>query len=564
MTTRVRPRHARTTKVRPAVVVEPSKLGRAGTGSSDQADTDMLRSEDNRSAARNGAMLGSSLFITASLGVMVSLFIVPRTVGETGTGILGFGEALATVMLVFAGFGMDTYLRKELATDRNHAKSFFSSVLVVRLLVTLLLTGFAVAVLVLRHQSDQGRSEATDRAFGATLLVVVLYCAAQFFQQTSESYAAMLQAVGEVRQQSRLTIRTKILWVALVVAGLALDLGLWVVPFALLITEIAKTLVLGVSAHRVFHFEWNVRPAHARPVIKAAAPFLVTALSVKVISWVDVALVKLITGDDSETGYYTIALRISALALLIAPLIQWVVLPLASRAAERSRDDFAELVRRSFQWVLCAGVPISLLLGLNADILIKTALQKSFEPAIPSLQVLSAVIALSYVSILGATLLIADGRSWRVVRITFITIAVDIVLNVFLIRHGWTSWGQAENGVRAGGAGVGAALALVSAEAIGASCYLWELRRVVGRVSDSVSRRSIASMLACCLAVIAVDRLALPVVGLARPLVDLMVFIALMTGAGVIRLEWYGMLWRQLATRIRPTGTGNGPGNEQT
>jgi O-antigen/teichoic acid export membrane protein len=480
-------------------------------------------------------------------------------VGDRSTGILGFGEALATVLLVFAGLGMDTYLRKELSTDRDHAKSFFASVLVVRLLLTIALTGLAIGVLVLRHEAVKGRSEVGDRAFATTLFVTLLYCSAQFFQQTSESYAAMLQAVGEVRQQSRLTIWTKFMWASLVVIGLVLKVGIWIVPFALLVTEIAKTLVLGASAHRVFHFDRNIRLRYAWPVMKASAPFLVTALSVKVISWVDVALIKLITGDDSETGYYTIALRISALALLIAPLIQWVVLPLASRAAERSREDFAELVRRSFQWVLCAGVPLSLMLGLNADLLIQTALKESFEPAIPSLQILSAVIALSYVSILGATLLIADGRSWRVVRITFLTIAIDIVLNVYLIRHGWMWWGHAKDGLKAGGAGVGASLALVSAEAIGAACYLWELRRVVRRVSDSAARRSVALMLACCALVVIIDRLSQPA-GLARPFIDLAVLTGSLTAVGVIRVEWYAMLWRQLvarllAARVRPAKT---------
>lgn len=506
---------------------------------------------ENRSAAKNGAMLGSSLFFTASVGVVVSLFIVPNAVGDIDTGILGFGEALATVSLVLAGFGMDTYLRKEVSIRQDHADRLFASVLAVRLFVSALLTAAAVGVLTLR-QGDVG-----DSALGRTMLVVLLFCMAQVSQQTAESYAAMLQAVGQVRQQSSLTIWTKMVWAIIIIFGLVFGLGIWVVPLALFVTETVKTVVLGRSAQRVFDIEWKLHFDEVWPMIKAGSPFLVTAVSVKVIAWLDVALVKLLTGDDAETGYYHIALRISALALLLAPLIQWVVLPMAARAAERSRNDFAELVKRSFQWVLCAGVPMSLLLGLNADVLIETALP-DFTPSIPALRILSGVIALAYISMLGATLLIADGRSWRVVRITFLTIAVDTVLNLYMIKHGWMWWGQGTGALQAGGAGVGAAISLVTAECIAAGLMGYELRRVVRQISDAESRRSVASMLAACVGVIVVDHLVRPL-GLVRPLVDLVSMIGLLTAVGVIRREWYRLVFARFGFVKRPNEVSNLP-----
>ncbi len=520
----------------PVIADEPPSAVRADDGAAQQAE--------NRSAAKNGAMLGGSLFFTASVGVLVSLFVVPNVVGDRDTGILGFGEALATVSLVMAGFGMDTYLRKEVAIKHEHANRLFASVLAVRLFVSALLTVVALGVLTFR-QSDVGAG-ARDR----TLLVVLLFCMAQFSQQTAESYAAMLQAVGQVRQQARLTIWTKVTWAVIIIGGLLLGMGIWVVPLALFVTESAKTVVLGISAQRVFTIEWKLHLREAWPMIKAGSPFLVTAVSVKVIAWLDVALVKLLTGDDAETGYYHIALRISALALLLAPLIQWVVLPMAARAAERSRQDFAELVKRSFQWVLCAGVPMSLLLGLNADVLIETALP-DFAPSIPALRILSGVIALAYITMLGATLLIADGRSWRVVRITFLTIAVDTVMNLYMIKHGWMWWGRGSGALRAGGAGVGAAISLVTSECIAAGLMAYELRRVVRRISDSQARRSVAAMLGSCAVVIVVDFVARPL-GVVRPLIDLLAMVATLTAVGVIRLDWYRLVLTRIGLVKRP------------
>jgi O-antigen/teichoic acid export membrane protein len=523
-----------------------------GIGIGIEQPPDSTAADENRSAARNGATLGASLLFTSTLGVIVSLFFVPNMVGPSNTGILGFGEALATVSLVVAGFGMDTYLRKEVSTQRGHANGFLASVLVVRLLLSLLITAFAAGILLLRHNDLSGGLDAAqaDKALQTTLTIVVLYCAAQFFQQTAESFAAMLQAVGEVRQQSRLTIFTKVFWALMVIAGLSVGFGIWMVPLALLLTEMAKSVWFGWSAHKVFRFSKRIDLSSVWPIVKAASPFLVTAISVKAIAWLDVTMVKLLTGDDVETGYYTVALRISSLALLLAPLIQWVVLPLASRAAERSRTDLAELTKRSFQWVLCAGIPLSLLLCLNADLLIRVGLPDN-QPAIPALRILSALIVLSYMSILAATLLVADGRSWRVVRITFLTIAIDVLMNLYMIRRGWQWWGQGDGNVRAGGAGVGAAISLVTAETVGVTCYLFELRRVFRRLSDRESRRNVGLTVVAGCIVIVIDRLFAPTVGLARPFIDVIAMVAAMTMLGVIRVEWLDLIGTKLRSVVR-------------
>jgi O-antigen/teichoic acid export membrane protein len=504
---------------------------------------------DGQSAVKNGAMLGGSLLFTSTLGVLVSLLVVPNAVDLTSTGILGFGEALAAIMLVFSGFGMDTYLRKELAVRRNHASSFFSGLLVVRVAVSFTLTMIALTILIVR-QSDLDTSTMNDGAFRTTLLIVLLFCMAQFFQQTADSFSAMLQAIGQVRLQTRFAVLSKVVWALLVLTGLGLGLGIWIVPAALLVTEAAKTVFFGLNAQRELQLSWRPDISAVPHVIKAAAPFLVTAVSVKLISFMDIALVKLLTGDDNETAYYRVALSLSTLALLLAPLIQWVVLPLASKAVERSRKDFAELVFRSYQWVLCAGIPLSLLLGLNADVLIRFAFQK-FDPAIPSLRILSALIVLSYVSILGATLLIADGRSWRVVRITFVTIGVDLLLNGYMIKHGWQWWGQGNGPLKPGGAGIGASISLVTAELIGSSWYLWELRKIVRRVSDPTSRRMVGRTLVACAVTVAVDFAVHPL-GIARPFIDLVVLAGLLIVFGVIERRWIAVAVAKLLRR--PTG----------
>lgn len=496
--------------------------------------SDSEQRSESRQAATNGAQLGGSLLFTAAVGLLVSLFVVPQVVSESEVGILGFGEAVASIGLVVAGFGMDSYLRKEIATRKDHASEFFSALLIVRLFVSLLMTGLAVGALHLRA-ADLGSQPNTT----SNIRIVVLFCVAQFFIQTSESFAAMLQAVGRVKVQSQFVVISKTCWAVMVIGGLWLGFGIWVVPAALIITELAKTVVFGVGAQRAVQLSWRPTFSNLPVVIVAAFPFLITTLSVKLIQFLDVAMIKFITGSDRETGFYNQALRMSGVALLLAPIIQWVVLPMASRAVARSRDDFASLVKRSYEAVLCAGIPLSILLSLNADVILGLIPDGKFLPSVPALRILSLLIVLSYVSMLGGTLLIADGRGWRVVRLTFLTIGIDFVLNLYMIRHGWQWWGPGTGAVKDGGAGTGAAISLVTAEVVGSTLFIYELRRVVRRVSDAASIRRVGLTIGSCMVMIAVDRMIVGI-GLARPFVDFLVVVAMLRLAKVIDPSWWG------------------------
>jgi O-antigen/teichoic acid export membrane protein len=506
--------------------------GHPNDGHTSEADGLAPIQSETRLAAKNSAALGGSLLFTSALGVIVSLFVIPKVLTETSVGILASAEGFASIALVVAGFGMDSYLRKEISVRREHASDFFSALLIVRVLLTVVLTAVAIGVLVLRD-NHLGRSTET------AMVIMVLFCVAQFFMQTSESFAAMLQAVGEVKVQSRFSILSKVAWAAMVAAGLAMGFGLWLVPTALIITELAKTIVFGIGAQRTINISWTPRFGQLPTVLKAAAPFLVTALSVKLIQFLDVSMIRFLTGSDRETGFYSQALKLSGVALLLAPIVQWVALPMAARAVERSRNEFANLVKRSYELVLCAGIPLSLLLTLNADLAF-TVLLPRYAPAIPALRILSVLIVLSYVSMLGGTLLIADGRGWRVVRITFLTIGIDFVMNLYLIRHGWQWFGEGTLGVKDGGAGTGAAISLVTAELVGSSLYIYELRRVVRRVSDPASRRRVARTLLACAITAVLDRVFVPL-WLARPFLDTAVLVAALRVFGVIEPTWFGL-----------------------
>jgi O-antigen/teichoic acid export membrane protein len=494
-----------------SVTGTPSRPLRAD-GPSEGTFTDTISgSDDVRLAAKNGAQLGSSLMFTWVIGLLFTNVLLPRLAKPKELGILGFGEAVASIVLVLAGFGLDVYIRQEVAKRSDSAREFIVGTFVLRVITTLLLTAAAISVTTAIGRPAQ------------SVEVVAWFALATFMMQTAEIYGALLQAVGQVSGQARISVATKVLWVVTASAGLIAGVGVRSVPIALAMSEGLKAALLGQRAHQILNIPISATNQRVRSTLSASLPFLATAIGVRVAMWLDVTIMGIVLTDDEgikATGWYFSALRLSQLALILAPVVTWVVTPLASRAYERSASEYRHLIRRSMQAGLTIAIPLSAVLALNADVVINIMQGPDYAPASRPLRVLSCMFIITYVNMLAGTFLQVSQRGWVVVRATVTTISVDLLLLVILIPYGHANWG-------AGGAGLAASISLITAELCGASMMMWHLR---GGVLDRTSKSAIMSALLCVACLVVVDRMAARAgLFILRPFLDVAVLIGFLS-----------------------------------
>ena len=446
-------------------------------------------SDDVKLAARNGMQLGGSLLFTWIIGLSLTTVVLPHLVSPSEVGVLGFGEAVASIVLVAATFGLDVFIRKEVARKSDTARQFIMGTLVARAAASAMLVLSAVVVL-----QRLGRDH-------TAIEVVVWFGIATFMAQSADINAALLQAVGHVGGQARISMLTKVLWAAIAVGGLQLGFGLRSVPIAMAISEGIKGVVLGWQAHRVLRIPFSLRHQRVLPVLRTSLPFLATALAVRVMMWLDVTVMGIMLTDargKEATGLYFSALRLGQLALILAPVATWVLMPLASRSFHRSAYEFQRLVQRSFQTGLTIAIPLTALLAMNADVVISILQPPAYFPASRALRVLACMFVFTYLNILASTFLQIRGEGWWVVRATIATIVVDLFMLLILVPIGHRSWGV-------GGAGLAAAIALISAEAIASVLLTSRL----GRHSfDAQSLRTIAATAYAVACVVVIDRVA--------------------------------------------------------
>src|SRR6185369_3720435 len=90
---------------------------------------------------------------------------------------------------------------------------------------------------------------------------------------------------------------------------------------------------------------FDVRALQA--VLVASFPFYVNGTVLALCSKLDITLLEFLTGDAKQVGWYSASANVASLAMLMSPLLSWVVMPLMSRAAARSDEELWWVVRHA-------------------------------------------------------------------------------------------------------------------------------------------------------------------------------------------------------------------------
>jgi O-antigen/teichoic acid export membrane protein len=235
-----------------------------------------------------------------------------------------------------------------------------------------------------------------------------------------------------------------------------------------------------------------------------------------------------VIAGDREVAWYGAASLISGMALMVTPMIGWVLLPLFARARARSEEEYTRVMRRSLELVLTLAFPTALFIALGASEWVLLLYGPAYAPAATSLRVLAPIFVFTYVAILSAHSLILTGRAWSQAFISISGLVVNPLFNWLLIERCLAAFGE-------GGAGVGAALAQVGTEVVVTALMI----AMVG--SRAFDRRSVSMVVRTalvCALVIALDGAlarVLPPAG--RLLADAAVYVALVFAFRAVKVR---------------------------
>ena len=476
-------------------------------------------------ALRNALQLGGSLLFTWGIAIVMRL-ILPRYLGPARFGVLTFADAFAAAFFVALGLGVDVYARKHVSVRPGHASDFFGGVLVLRGILTFGLIGAMALIMRLTHRSPEVR------------VLVYLLALTQFFFNVNSTLSAFLHAKGRVGGLSIVAILSKVVWAGGLLVAIATRADLWAYPLAYVGSESLKSAILFALARRHLGLVIRVDRAATKAMVLASLPYYLNMFAITAYAKLDLALLGVI-GTDSEVGWYAAAGAIAGLTLLLAPLIEWALMPTFARAADRSRDELYDRVRWATGLIFSIAIPASLMVSVGAELWVRFLFGAEFAPAGLALRILAITFVLTYVNIIYAMTLIMLDRPWTLTLISVGGLGVNVMLNTFLIPRGLAAVGD-------GGGGAASALSLLGTETFVSAAML----RVVGRGAfDGATMRMLVKSLAACGVVLVVDHLTARLAW-ARLGLDAFVYLALVLATGALRVrDLTRMVGAALATR---------------
>jgi O-antigen/teichoic acid export membrane protein len=478
------------------------------------ADHDQARSAakvDLAGSLRNAMIVGLSLVTTWSVALGFRLWL-PRHLGPVAFGLYAYVEAMAVNGVGFLGLGIDSYIQKEIPTRPDHASDFFGGTLTLRLLGSLVV--FAILAGLSRRFDSADLTAAT-----------LLFAGGQFAGLMGTTAATLLYSARKVGRLSILNILSKLVWGGGLLIAILGGGHLWALALATLVSESFRTLVLLwiTRTSLALRVRWDWPATFA--VVKKSLPYYVNAIAMALYAKIDVAIMSGLV-PEVELGYYGAATNASAVAMMMAPLFNWVLMPQLSIAAATDRARFLELVRRTFDWTVLFGAAIAIVLGTTGDAIVLSVFGPKFGASVTAFRALAPTFLFVYLAMLGSTALILLGRSWTATWIMIGSLGLNALLNVLLVRAALAWFGV-------GGAGIGAGSITSFCELVVAVAMF----AAVGKGAiDGTNVKNLLRLTVTCAAVVLVDHFAKPL-GLGRVILAGCIFLLVAIATRALRIR---------------------------
>jgi O-antigen/teichoic acid export membrane protein len=390
----------------------------------------------------------------AQIGGKVALALAALATLRLATsylGVEGFGEyaivlALAPILLVFADLGIATLLARELVQAPERREELAGTLLWFRLGASAVVVLGFLAIAPFLPYDHHVRVGLLIACAGVSLLSLGSF-ATPFFQVNLRlDLVALLDCVVAV------------LMVGSVAAVTVFDLGFYALVSVHAAVGLANVAFAAFLVRRFWRPTLRFDRGLARQVVKDGFPLAAVIVLGLLHFKLDAVLLSLFR-SPADVGVYTVAYRFLEQSLVLPGVFMAAVFPLLAAAVRG--EGAADVIRKSFSFLLVVGIPLALALIVLADPLVALVAGEGFGAAAVPLRILAPALVFTFVNVVFASLLIALNRQRALILVSLGGLTLNVLANLYAIpRFGY----------------VGAAVTTVVSEGIGL-CAVFVLAR---------------------------------------------------------------------------------------
>ena len=362
-----------------------------------------------------------------------------------GPGGMGRYFTAANVYLWFdtlANFGLDMYLIREVARDRDQTRRVFLNTTLLRLLLFIavipILGGFLV-----------GRQALQNPLTSDTLWAIVLLYAGLLPGTVANSLTALFRAFEKHEYPAAIQTVTTIIKVTLGTLALVGGLGIVGLAGTSILTNVATTTILAVLAWRLI---WHQLPrvekrpveglwARKRAMLVESWPLMGSLLLQSLFTGANVVLLQYFQSDDA-VGWYNAASKWVMNMLNILPsLFTFAVFPVLARQAAEDRNRLRRSYQLSAKLLTIVALPTAVTITLLATPMVWLLSGPQYLPhGALALRLLVWSIVFGWINSLTNYVLIALNRQRYVVWASAARVFFAVVANlVFVPRFSYVA-----------------------------------------------------------------------------------------------------------------------------
>ncbi len=355
----------------------------------------------------------------AKLGSLAFFVVLARELGAQAYGTFAFALALTSALLIASGFGTDDLVARRVSRDRGVAGIDLSNVTALKVVLSFVLLGVAVAVVVIGGYSVETVWATLVLGIGVAIEVM------------AKSWASVFQGNERLEIVSACLILQRMVMAVLGVTILLSGGGL-IAACAVYTFSAALGLLAAEIALRRYTPVERVQPTapDAWRLLRDGIPIGVASLLLVVLLRVDVVMLSFL-GDQVEVGLYSAGYRLVDGLQFLTWSFSAAMLPWFARTTSGPRLARTYMLALKLE----AGVllPIGLVLVCFAPSIVHVLYGDGYAGAAQPLRLLGGTVALYGVQSFSATVLIARDSAGTIARVAGFVAIQNILCNLFAI-----------------------------------------------------------------------------------------------------------------------------------
>jgi O-antigen/teichoic acid export membrane protein len=375
-------------------------------------------------------------FISAFSTLLVTILLA-RNYGAAGYGNFTKMSVYVSIFYLLIDFGMNAVVLKKVHEEKEQKESFFSSLFILRLALSLFFMFLALSILsFLPYDSWQEQGFSPLVKMGIIILIPTILT-----QGLITSFNAVFQ--NELRyEQSTLSILVGSFATLIVVYYLSqTGAPLPLTVSAFVVGGIVSAFSAYLLSKKFLKFSTRIFQTNRRAmkqVFFASFPLGITLLFNTIHFRADIFILTA-TRSTQDVGIYGLATKFFEFPLAIPTFFMNAVYPLFLKSLyEEKKKNWQRMIYESALFLVSLSLLIIIGCYFLAPFLVHV--KEEFVASILPFRILIFTLPLFFLSSLFMWMLIAQGKTWKLVWIYGLAMCVNVILNiVFIPRFGYNA-----------------------------------------------------------------------------------------------------------------------------